>query len=157
MIKTNRKAPAQRLGQSVVKTTLKHLHNNIFLAKKKDTIQKNSHKISDETILSKHNITHKAWFDKLNDDLYKVWEYEKAGNTIAYEYMHSSKQANLVNLHLWFNMSDKYYNQFVTYEEYKRVRADMDDCLQALEENKKNIFAKKMCQILTHLKNITLK
>lgn len=101
--------------------------------------------IPDNTVLSKHNSTHKAWFDRLHDDLFRIWEYEKAGSAVAYEYMHSRRQADLVNLHLWFNMGDKYYNQFVTYAEYKRVRTYVDDCFRDIKSESWKSRKAKFC------------
>ena len=78
-------------------------------------------------------------FEKLYDDLYVVWDYDrKAGNKAAHEFMHSKEKGLLANLSLWFNMSDEYFNGLVTYGEYKRVRKALDACLHSLTlENQK--------------------
>lgn len=53
-------------------------------------------------------------------------------------FMYSKEKGQLVNLSLWFNMSDEYFNGLVTYGEYKRVRKALDACLHSLTmENQK--------------------
>lgn len=88
----------------------------------------------ENAIMSKHNSMHNALIDKVNDDLYVIWDYErKAGNKAAHDFMHSEKHSRLVNLVSWFNMSDEYFNQLVTYGKYKRVREDLNSCFRSIK------------------------
>lgn len=88
----------------------------------------------ESAVMSKSDNMHRALMEKLHDDLYVVWDYDrKAGNKAAYDFMHSKEKGRLVNLSLWFNMSDEYFNGLVTYEEYKRVRKALDFCLHSLK------------------------
>lgn len=96
--------------------------------------------IPDETVLSRHNSTHKAWFDRLYDDLFEIWEHEKAGSAIAHKFMHSNKHDDLVRYYVWFNMHDDYYNQFVTYADYKRVRAYADECFRDIRKENNVLY-----------------
>lgn len=94
----------------------------------------------ENAVMSKCDNMHRALMEKLNNDLYVVWDYDrKAGNKAAHEIMHSKEQGRLVNLSLWFNMSDEYFNGLVTYGEYRRVRKALDSCLNdlVLENQKK--------------------
>lgn len=93
----------------------------------------------ENAIMSKSDNMHRALMEKLHDDLYVVWDYDrKAGNKAAYDFMHSKERWQLTNLSLWFNMSDEYFNGLVTYGEYKRVRKALDSCLHSLTmENQK--------------------
>lgn len=87
----------------------------------------------ESVIMSKYNNLHKALMEKMNDDLYVIWDYDrKAGSKAAQDFMHSKEKERLVNLSLWFNMSDAYFNQLVTYGEYRRVRKAIDFCLHSL-------------------------
>lgn len=91
----------------------------------------------ESVVMSKHDNMHKALMEKMNDDLYVIWDYDrKAGSRAAHDFMYSKNRDRLVNLVLWFNTSDEYYNQFATYGEYKRVREDLDFCLHSLKMEK---------------------
>lgn len=93
----------------------------------------------ENAVMSKRNNMHRALMEKLHDDLYVAWDYDrKAGNKAAHDFMYSKEKGRLVNLSLWFNMSDEYFNGLVTYGEYKRVRKALDSCLHSLTmENQK--------------------
>ena len=93
----------------------------------------------ESVVMSKHDNMHKALMEKMHDDLYVIWDYDrKAGSKAAHDFMYSKEKGQLVNLSLWFNMSDEYFNGLVTYGEYKRVRKALDSCLHSLTmENQK--------------------
>lgn len=93
----------------------------------------------ENAVMSKSDNMHRALMEKLHNDLYVVWDYDrKAGNKAAHDFMHSKERGRLVNLSLWFNMSDEYFNGLVNYGEYKRVRKALDACLHSLTmENQK--------------------
>lgn len=93
----------------------------------------------ESVVMSKHDNMHKALMEKMHDDLYVIWDYDrKAGSKTAHDFMYSKEKGRLVNLSLWFNMSDEYFNGLVTYGEYKRVRKALDSCLHSLAmENQK--------------------
>lgn len=93
--------------------------------------------MQENSVMSRHNPMHRALIDKLDDDLNVIWTYYKVvGSKIALDFLHSDTQGHLVNLKLWFDMSDEdsaYYNSLVTYGKYVRVREEIDACLQKLE------------------------
>ena len=101
------------------------------------------------SVLSKKKCKHRKWMEKLNEDMYKIWEYEKEGNKRAYDFMHGWKQKNLVNLKLWFDMSDDYYNQFVTYAAYRQVREITDYCICDIIKDYQKPRAVKISQSLS--------
>lgn len=86
--------------------------------------------IPDDTIMSKTNIMHKALIDKVNDDLYSVYDYDKKGGSkVAHDFLHGPERGRLVNMNMHF------YNPYVdvTYAEYKRAREELDICFQRIE------------------------
>ena len=93
----------------------------------------------ENAVMSRNDNMHRALMEKLHNDLYVVWDYDrKAGNKAAHDFMHSKERGRLVNLSLWFNMSDECFNGLVTYGEYKRARKAVDFCLRRLTmENQK--------------------
>lgn len=80
------------------------------------------------SVLSNKNNRHKKWIAELNKALDEIWEYEKKGNSKAHDFMNGFQRIELVNLVLWFNMNDEYYNQFVTYAAYRRVNQYVRFC-----------------------------
>lgn len=83
------------------------------------------------SVLSKKKHRHQEWIDRLHRELFVIWEYEKDGNKMAHEFMHSKVQSNLVRIWMWFNMTDD-FSQFVTYAAYRSIRRETDYCLQKL-------------------------
>lgn len=92
----------------------------------------------ESAVMSKYDNMHRALMEKMHDDLYVIWDYDrKAGSKAAHDFMYSKEKGRLVNLSLWFNMSDEHFNKLVTYREYKRVRKALDSCLHSLKMEQK--------------------
>lgn len=98
------------------------------------------------SILNKKSNRHKIWMKQLENDLYTIWEYDKLGSKKAHEFMYSVNRTNLVKLKLWFDMNDPYYNQFVTYAAYRKVRNEVDFWLYIIKNEGKKPRTKRLRQ-----------
>lgn len=91
--------------------------------------------ITNEIVLDKKNKEHQALVECMDSALYEIWEYSKAGNIVAHDFMHSMLHDALVQFELDFMNTDiTQLNSRATYGTYRALMAEVIPLLNNLRK-----------------------
>lgn len=92
-----------------------------------------SNVLTNETVLDKYDKAHQALVEHMDSALYEIWEYSKAGNTAAHDFMCGELRNRIVQFELDFSNTDILQsNRRATYGIYKTIMTKVVPFLNGL-------------------------